>query len=131
MIRFLIYFSISFLILSIPIKTKQLFYYFDQLATPYTRPALQKAGTFIREQLSDKKILGMKIIGKAQQDEGPGPVPKVLATSKKLLQRKIGEKAELLLNSSELAQKSKNLGAEYYSERELLELKTMLKNSDI
>ena len=122
MIRFFLYFSLSFLILSIPIKEKPLFYHIDQLATPYTHTAFQRANAFIVDKLSDKTILGMQIIDPPMP--GPQRNSKLLATEEN---RNI--KAEELPTKNYI--KGEMLEAEYYSESELLELKAILKNSDL
>lgn len=113
MIKFLFYFSVSFLILSIPIEKRQLFYHLDQLATPYTHPVFKKTKIFIEGKLSEQKILGMKIIDTPKKNLTPPKTYRPLASGQ------------------DLNRKSEILEIEYYSESELLQLRTMLKNSDI
>ena len=134
MIKFLFYFSISFLVLSIPVKKRQLFYYLDQWANPYTHPALKQANIFMRKHLSQIEILGMKIISSYEKGSSgqtivtrpPSSQQMGLKTTEKFQRREKRRLPPLDLNK-----KSEVLGTEYYSEKELLKLKTMLKNSDI
>ena len=130
MIRFLFYFSISFLVLSIPINKKQLFYYLDQLTTSYTRPAFNKARTFIEKQLYERKVLGVKIIDLPKKENSKKMLT-LVSESKKMLKSKPNQKKKSPLHSLDLNKKSEDLETEYYSESELLQLKEMLKNSDI
>ena len=133
MIKFTFYFSISFLILSIPIKKRQLFYYLDQLTTPYTRPAYKKANLFIRNTLSEKKIFGMTILD-APNDIVPtsisvqGTSPSMIPS---LLKDKSSDHKKDSFHIPSLNIKSEVLETEYYSEKELLQLKEMLKKSNI
>ena len=126
MIKFFCYFLISFSILSIPVKKRQLFYYLNELANPYTLPAFYKMSNFLQQQLARKKIFGMSII--APQSNSSAPTDKVKAKTDipapfPLLER---PPAQLDLNSQ-----SEALEIETYSESELQELKLLLKNSDI
>ena len=113
MIKFLVYFTISFLLLSIPIKQKQLFYHLDQWITPYAQPVLNKTKSFVEKQLYEWQIFGLKI-----WDTSP------IAPKKN---RALDEFSKHL----DLVKQSEALETEIYSERELLQLKEMLKNSDI
>ena len=132
MIKFLFYFSISFILLSIPIKKRQLFYHLDQLATPYTYPIFNKTRNFIQEQLSERKIFGMKIIDLPKSD-GSNKMLKIFSNSKTPTPSQMTslQKNEGVSLPTNLNKKSELLETEYYSESELLQLKTMLKNSDI
>ena len=61
MIKFLIYFSISFFILAIPVKKRSLFYHLDQRTNSYTDTAYEKINAFIDEKIGSKKLFGMRI----------------------------------------------------------------------
>ena len=123
-IKFLIYFSISFLVLSIPVKEKQLFYYLSEMTTSYTHPGFKKVESLVKEQLSKKKIMGLQIIDSAPKNPmkklRANPAPPTLIPNKK----EVGP-------SLQLDKKSELTERERYSETELRQLRELLKNSDI
>ncbi|MCY4644238.1 MAG: hypothetical protein OXB88_06425 [Bacteriovoracales bacterium] len=130
MIRFLICFSISFFILSIPIKNRPLFDHLSQQTNPYTHIAFEKISSFVKEKFGEKKILGMKVMGTMAHNleerkstalsggDMPGEASESPSKSKTLKRSTLNKKSEVL-------------GEEHYSEKELYQLKMMLKNSDI
>ena len=137
MIKFLFIFSISFFVLSIPIQKRQLFYYLDQWANPYTRPILRQTSAFVRKQLSEIEVLGMRIVGRPEA-ENSAQTPATVSTSyrevftpKKVEKLQGKREAKGRASPSDLDRKSEVLEVEHYSETELLQLKAMLKNSDI
>ena len=136
MVKFLFCFLISFLVLSIPIKKKQFFYYLDQWANPYTRPVLKRANIFMRKHLAKIEILGIKVISGLKEEPSDQTILTVSPSSQQITfktrgKSQIKEKVKKGLSPLELNKKSEVLGTEYYSEKELLQLKEMLKNSDI
>ena len=136
MVKFLFCFLISFLVLSIPIKKKQFFYYLDQWANPYTRPVLKRANTFMRKHLAKIEILGIRVISGPKEESSDQTIVTVSPSLQQITLKTIGksqikEKVKKGLSPLELNKKSEVLGTEYYSEKELLQLKEMLKNSDI
>lgn len=66
-IKFFIYFALSFTILSLPIGNKNLFHYIDHLAAPYTKIIFKKIRYEFNDITGPGKDLKDKIFSKIEQ----------------------------------------------------------------
>lgn len=124
MIKFFLYFCLSFLLLSIPVEKKQLFYHLDQLTISYTRPLFEKTKNFMAKQMKNTTILGINLFPSSKKKQLEKELKPKLTTQTPNLPK-------FPVNQKYKPPKSEDQGEENYSESELLKLKTMLKNSDI
>lgn len=89
MIKFVIYFTISFIILSIPVsEDKALFDLANQLAKPYTTKLFIKIKTSISENISDAKDLPNKFFDNTS-DKGLKKFDTVIEKKSALVKEKI------------------------------------------
>ncbi len=134
MFKFSIYFIISFIILSFPLKGKKLFHYLDHMAAPYLSPVMNKGYQSASQKLSKVKFFGIKLLGSSSSDKVATKLSapqrredlknKFLAKPKKEIDKKVPE-------PKDLERKSQVDEAEFYSDEELDQLKQMILKSEI
>jgi hypothetical protein len=78
-IKFLIYFTISFIILCIPVSQKNIFFYLDKAAAPYTNE--------IFSTISSKAKLGKQISSKLLNNTDPGVIDSVKSSYSSTLKK--------------------------------------------
>ena len=128
MIRFFLYFLISFTILSIPFKDRKLFYHLDKVAYPVTKHIIKKSQDITVSTLGDVKIWGIQLIedNKSNKQGIDHVSSKSAAPSRNLIK----VKKQISTQDNQLDRKSEVLGIEYYSKDELEKLQNMLKEAE-
>lgn len=91
MIKFILYFTISFIILSIPVsEDKALFDIANQLAKPYTTKLFIKIKTSISENISDAKELPSRFFDNTSEKDA-NVIDRVIEKKSALNKKKIFE----------------------------------------
>lgn len=78
-IRFVIYFTISFTILSIPVGRNNIFFHLQKVSSPYT----QKLFTFIKNQTDESLKSGKKFFSNSSPEKSDQISSKLSSTKKK------------------------------------------------
>ena len=60
-IKFLFYFSLSFIILSFPIENKNVFFHLNKVAKPYTQKIFEMVGTKVETGIQKGSIFSKKL----------------------------------------------------------------------
>lgn len=68
-IKFFIYFSISFTILSFPIGNKSIFFHLNQVAKPYTQKVFKMIGSNVESGLQEGSVISKKLFSNSLPTE--------------------------------------------------------------
>ena len=111
LIKFPLYFGLSFFILSIPINHKSVFYYLDEITSEYVRP--------IQVQISGNIKDGIKLLKTASKKVFTTRLPK----NKDLIRSKMSAQKHRTFDSSLSVETIDDEGLETYSQDEVEELR--------